>query len=112
MNLDMLQRIKDEGNSLCAGNNGLKGIEWAYNSTPNGPLDPYSTSVGRNSYRNNMSSEELEKAMVSNRMQELGEDAPKSFQFSQDAYVLAEPSAIYVCEDGSEYSSVNFRFVP
>ena len=36
MNLAMLKRIRDDGQWKCGGNGGLKGVEWASNTTPDG----------------------------------------------------------------------------
>jgi len=114
MNLDMLQRIKDEGAGLCGHDGGLKGVTWAYNSTPNGNLTPqwlatpspppgavpmYSPSVLH------------QRAEVSHAMNDLAAQAPKLYLYDANDDVGPE-NATYLCADGSEYTSVKFRLVP
>lgn len=113
MNLDMLQRINNEGESRCGGNGGLKGIEWAYNTTPYAGYKLTDNIFNKvTTIPPNISPQYFEGAQTGTRMQKLGDEAPKPFQFTSDVMITNPQSAIYVCNNGSEFNSVNYRFVP
>jgi hypothetical protein len=114
MNLDMLQRIKDEGARLCGNDGALKGVTWAYNATPDGVLavqlavqlaSPSSPPPGFVP-DHPTTHEQVE---VGNAMDRLAASAPKPYQYDED---IGRENSTYICTDGSEYSSVKFEFVP
>lgn len=104
MSLDMVNRIQDEGNAKCQSAGGLKGIEWAFDTTPSGkmstPLPPDPPAA---------------RGAVTDAMVALALNAPKPFLYESDSYSSALGSglrATYVCRDGSLESSEEFEFEP
>jgi hypothetical protein len=104
MSLGMVQEIVNDGNAACGDGGGLKAIEWAFETTPssnliaNGP----ELSGGPNP----------DAIQVHNRMQSLANGAPKPFEFTSTDMALGPFTATYICTDGLEKESANYKFNP
>jgi hypothetical protein len=115
MNMAMLGRIKDEGASLCARDDGLKGVEWGYSTAPQGPiisleLPPASRKAGA---LNTPPPGNMGPALTTREMDRLASQAPRPYvnDFAPDEDALPEPPK-YTCQDGAQFVSNTFRLIP
>lgn len=112
MNMNMVNRVRAEAQTACSGDDGLKAVEWPYDSSPTGHFPPFvlgrfedqPPGTQRVSDRNAMD--------VTNAMQVLAEKAPHFFEIQQISESALAAPAVYYCSDGTMMHSKRFRFAP
>lgn len=115
MNPAVLQRIKDDGTTRCTNDGWLKAVEWAYETTPVGGLSDLPPRVSEFSYRKalpkTLRSSDRERALVHDAMQSLADQAPRAYRYDSTTE-RGTKAATYICEDGAQYRSETYKFVP
>jgi len=117
VNVEMLKRITDAGDSACSADGGLKGVTWAYNTAPKSPLAPPGAIRSKDPYaaiaRPVSPAQSSEAEQVWDKMEDLASAAPRPYSTAASDDLNGDPLyAQFICADGAETSSKPLSFVP